>query len=127
MSNTSTHSLIKFFSSALAQDGTLPSDLQTAVAAFVGPTICAKSIGVEFVESRNIALVSLGYSEEPGLPVNLTSEKIGELVDGEPVDLEKLGAAASGAAARRGGVICHEFYVTAEGAVFAVFLALQLV
>jgi len=127
MSTNQIHSLIKFFQSPLAADGSLPSELRAQVASFAGPHVCARSIGVEFVESRNVALVSLGYTEEPGHPVNISSEKIGKLVEGEEIDLEKLGAAASEAASSRGGVVCHEFYVTADGSVFAVFLSLQLV
>jgi hypothetical protein len=59
--------------------------------------------------------------------VNLSSVKVGQLFEGEPVDTKVLGAQMSEAAADAGGVICHEFYVTSSGGVFAVFLANQLV
>ncbi len=111
------------FSGPLSSDGTLTAELRSQVAGFVGPNVCARSIGVEFIESRKEALVSLGYSEEPGLPVNLSSVMVGKLFEGEPVDTGKLGAQMSEAAAAVGGVICHEFYVTGDGSVFAVFLA----
>jgi hypothetical protein len=127
MSKDQVHSRIKMFAGALSADGTLPSELCSRVAGFVGPTVCARSIGVEFVESRNLALVSIGYSEETGHPVNVSSVKVGQLLDGEDVDLEKIGAQMSEAAAAKGGVVCHEFYVTSDGSVFAVFLAHQLV
>lgn len=115
------------FSGPLAADGTLASELRSRVSGFVGPTVRAHSIGVEFVESRGLALVSLGYSEGVGHPVSLSSVKVGQILDGEDVDLEKLGAQMSEAAAAVGGIVCHEFYVTSDGSVFAVFLALQLV
>jgi len=127
MSKDQTHSLIEMFSGPLSADGNLTAELRSEVASFVGPTVCARSIGVEFVESRGVALVSLGYTQEPGLPVNLSSVKVGQLFEGEPVDTKKLGAQMSEAAAALGGVICQEFYVTADGSVFAVFLANQLV
>ncbi len=127
MSKDQVHSRIKMFSGPLSADGTLTAELRSQVAAFVDPSVCARSVGVEFVEFRNVAIVSLGYSEEAGHPVNLTSVKVGQLVDGEDLDLEKLGAQMSEAAAAQGGIVCHEFYVTSDGSVFAVFLSLQIV
>ena len=72
MSKDQLHSRIKMFSGPLSSDGTLSPDLRNQVAAFGSKDgVCARSIGVEFVEARNLALVSLGYTEEPGHPVRL--------------------------------------------------------
>ena len=51
--------------------------------------------------------------------------KTSQLVVGELVDVDRLGAEMSEAAVAQGGVVCHEFYVDSQGGVFAVFLCGQ--
>ncbi len=126
MSQHQTHSKFQFFISPLSPDGSLPPELCSQVSAFVGPGVCARSIGAEFVASRGIAIVSLGYTEEQGHPVSLSCVKVGQLEEGKEVDTTKLSSEME-AAAPPGGVICQEFYVDSQDDVYAVFLSFALV
>lgn len=126
MSNLETHSLIKTFTSPLSPDGSLPAEVCSQVSAFVAAgDVCARSIDVEFVVSHGVALVSLGYSKEAGLPVSVSCVKASKLEAGT-IDTERLSDDLT-AAVPPGGVICHAFYIDAEDDVYAVFLSLTLV
>jgi hypothetical protein len=105
--------------------GSSVADLDSQVQAFTSAsTVAAKSIGVEYVETKSKLVLSLGYrDDEPGYAAHLLSEAAGS-VDVDSADsLAKLESTLEGVASTVGSVICHELYVTGSGEVYAVFLA----
>jgi hypothetical protein len=98
--------------------------IQRAEAVLNAHHIAPKSLGVEYIESQDLLVLTLGYrDDEPAHPFKLTEIKIGKI---ELTD-SAIAAAMEGAAshlAHQGvtGVICHEFYVNKVGEFFAVFL-----
>jgi len=129
MSESQVHSSIKMFSGPLTDSGLLSPELSEKVSKYFvdNPGLSAKSVGVEFLESRSLALVSVGFAPGAGRPVRLSCAEISKVGDGGEADLDRISAEMSAAAEKVGSVVCHEFYVTADGTLFAVFLANQLV
>ncbi len=85
-------------------------------------SIAAKSIGIEFVESTNQYLLSIGFaSGQPGYAIKVTEAVAGPLPQND--EAGELCAALESAAAKAGEVICHELYVDAESVVHMVFMA----
>ncbi len=117
---TQSHSQFKVFTGAPVH-GALPAEVLADFEAFTKDgNVAAKSIGVEYDERTNKLVLSLGYrDDEPGYPVSLKCVSIGIL----EVVPETIAAALSAAAAAEKGVICHEFYIAADGEFFVVFLS----
>ncbi len=99
-------------------------ELDAQVSAFTSAaTISAKSIGVEYLESKGTLVLSLGYCDDPeGYAVRLLSRSAGILDLDQKTSIETLEKALSEAASAAGDVICHELYVTDTGEVHTVFL-----
>jgi hypothetical protein len=118
------HEKFKLFSGKLASDGTL-GDLATEVAAWAKEAkVAPKSIGIEYVESADRVIFSIGYrDDEPGYPITVKSVAVGKLSgfsEGELAGLEK---AMATAAAASGHLICHELYVTAKNDLLMVLMS----
>lgn len=83
-------------------------------------SIAAKSVGVEYLESRKQLVLSIGYrDDEPGYPVKLTSIVLGKLSP-RPEEIEQ---AMTKAAEATENVICHEFFVDGDGMFVMVLLS----
>lgn len=96
--------------------------LAAEVAAFVTEAnVAAKSIGVEYLESLQRLVVTLGYTEGETYPVELVCEAIGK-IDAIGGDFSVLEKAMTAAAAKQKAIICHELYVTRDGNMFMVFM-----
>jgi hypothetical protein len=107
--------------------GSSVEELDSQVRAFTGGgTIAAKSIGVEFLESKGKLVLSLGYQEGAGYATKLLSRAVGVLDAGSEASLRTLETSLAEVASTSGSVICHELYVTGSGEVTAVFLAHSL-
>lgn len=98
--------------------------LNAQVTAFTaGATVAAKSIGVEYLESKGSLVLSLGYCDDAeGYAARLSAKSVGVHDLGSPESLAALESALSDAASAAGDVICHELYVTETDEVHAVFL-----
>jgi hypothetical protein len=120
------HAKFKVFTGKLAPDGTLgalASQVESWVAA---ERVAPKSIGVEFLESAGILILSIGYrDDEPPYQVQLTTVKIGTVDGVDPGALETIEKAMANASSTLKSVICHELYVTADNTLLMVFMAHQ--
>ena len=124
MNTEQVHNKFKIFTGALASDNSLGA-LADQVADFVRDNkVSAKSIGVEYLESAQKLILSLGYREDgEHYPVKLTTVnagKIGELGDG---DVSRLEAAMTKASKGVADIICHELYITDEGEFIIVLMS----
>lgn len=116
MAHQQIHDKFKIFTGPLAADKTI-GPLADQIAAFVTEhKVAAKSIGVEYVESRKQLLITLGYREdETTYPVKVTTVSLGKIGDLDGVDATRLEAAMAKAAGTVQNILCHELYITEEG------------
>jgi hypothetical protein len=96
-------------------------ELLAEVKAFADdPNVSARSIGIEYLEHDNSVVVSLGFSNETDhSKVEFDLALIGNLNTNSLEDLEFHMAHH---AAELGNVICHEFFVTETGDMYAIFM-----
>jgi hypothetical protein len=120
------HGKFKVFTGKLAADRTLGT-LGTEVEAWVRTAkVAPKSIGVEYLESSQRLLLSIGYrDDEAPYDVKLTSVEVGRLEELEAPGLAKLEQAMTRASAAVKNIICHELYVTETHELLMVFMAYQ--
>lgn len=105
---------------ATIKNGQFDEVSKNELKAFLNQGYSLKSLGVEYIESLGKAVVSIGYSPETSpLHYDLVIEPAGMLDIHHPEILEK---ALETAAAKWDDIICHEFFVTEQGAVYATFL-----
>ena len=118
------HAKFKVFTGQLAADGTLGklgSDVESWV---TSAKVAPKSIGVEFLESAGVLILSVGYrDDEPPYQVKLTSVRVGTVASVDPAGLATIERAMSDASSKLSNVICHELYVTGDNALLMVFMA----
>jgi hypothetical protein len=119
------HNKFKVFAGTLQADNTL-GPLADEISRFVQASkIAPKSIGVEYVESADRLIVSLGYrDDEPGYPVTLHSVTLGK-VDTTGSDFQALEQKMAAASAGLANIICHELYITDEQEMLMVFMTHQ--
>lgn len=118
------HAKFKVFTGALEKDGTLGTLAGQVERWVAAERVAPKSIGVEFLESAGVLILSVGYrDDEPPYPVQLTSTRIGSVESVDPAALEKIEKAMANASSTLKNVICHELYVTADNTLLMVFMA----
>jgi hypothetical protein len=116
------HDKFKLFTGELAKDKTI-GKLADEVAAFAKHShAAAKSIGVQYIESAGLLLLTLGYrdDEEP-YPIRLHSVPLGKIA-AMAGDFSKLETAMAKASGKIRNVICHELYLTGDGDFVMVFM-----
>src|SRR5262245_56939546 len=118
------HDKFKLFSGKVEGDGTLGA-LGREIATWASEAkIAPKSIGIEYVESADRVIFSLGYrDDEAPYAVTISSVPVGKLAGFSEGDLAALEKAMSAAATNQGTLICHELYVTAQNDLLMVFMA----
>ena len=123
------HKLFKV-TSATFKDGKFTSETKKSLSVFLNSGITPKSVGVEFLENvtegtPNV-VVSVGYLNKKSnkKTFGLTVKKVGKLDLSNLVSTEK---ALNKAADTLETVICHEFFVTNDSTVYAVFLTEETV
>src|SRR5690242_18345889 len=103
------HDKFKLFSGKLEGDGTLGA-LGREISAWAKEAkVAPKSIGIEYVESADRVIFSLGYrNDEAPYAVNISSVPVGKLSGFAEGDLAALERSMSEAAQKQGTLICHE-------------------
>jgi hypothetical protein len=116
------HTKFKLFVGELAVDQSI-GDLGSKVASFANTAgVAAKSIGVEYLESLNKVVITLGYrTDEAPYPIRLQSVPLGK-IQVLANDFSALEAAMAQAAEKHTNVICHELYVTEAQDFFLVLM-----
>ena len=120
-----THGKFKVFHGALGADNSLGS-LADEVAAFASDNrVAAKSIGVEYLESADSLIITLGYrDDEEHYPIRLETVSLGQMTDlGQ--DFSALEKKMSEASQSVQNIICHELFVTDDKDFLMVFMTHQ--
>lgn len=118
------HDKFKLFTGKLQADGTIGS-LADEVAAWAREAkVAPKSIGIEYVESADRVIFSIGYrDDEAAYAIKVSSVPVGKLSGFSEGDLGALERAMGEAAAKHGSLICHELYVTGKNDLLMVFMS----
>jgi hypothetical protein len=116
------HTQFKVFVGELAADGSI-GDLGDSVSSFAQMAgVAAKSIGIEYLESLQKIVITLGYrTGEAAYPIRLQSLRLPK-VEVLASDLSALEGAMATAASNHPNVICHELYVTGDQDFFLVIM-----
>ena len=118
------HEKFKLFSGKLEGDGTLGA-LAAEVAAWAREAkVAPKSIGIEYVESADRVIFSLGYRDDVSpYAIAVISVRVGKLDGFGEAELGALEKAMATAAASSGHILCHELYVTANNDLLMVLMS----
>jgi hypothetical protein len=118
------HDKFKLFSGRLEPDKTFTT-LAREVEAWVREAkVAPKSIGVEYLESADRLVLTLGYrADEDPYGVHLNCVKLGT-INGEG-DFPRIEKAMGEASAKLQNIICHELYITRENEFLMVFMTYQ--
>ena len=113
------HSKFKLFRGTIAE-GKLSKELLKQLKSFTTQEkIDAKSIGIEYLESLNEVIVSLGYAEKKSkVSVDFKLKKIGNLSLGLPA----LEVASEKVASKLENIICHELFVDGSNDCHMIFM-----
>ncbi len=110
------HSRFRFFEGASISDLNMRLRMFTA-----GGAIAAKSLSLEYVESKDSFLLLLGYNDhQPGYPIKLTEITVGPHPNGE--DTDALGLALDQQGAEAKDVICQSMYVDKDDMIHVIFM-----
>ena len=116
------HGKFKVFAGPLHEDNTI-GPLAEEISRFAKESkAAAKSIGVEYLESADRLVITLGYrDDEEGYPVKLSSVSLGkmEALGSDFADLERRMSEASAGVQN---IICHELYVTEDHDFMMIFM-----
>lgn len=113
------HSKFKIFQGTL-ENGKLSKSLTQELKKFAAqPKVDPKSIGIEYLESKNEVIVSLGYAEKTNKKsIEFSLKKIGNLSEG----LNVLELKAEKVAAKFDKIICHELFVDGTDEFHMIFM-----
>lgn len=116
----STHNEFKLFTAKYNNGKGLKPLLNKIMKWSGSQNIEARSIGVEYLEGKDMLLMSLGFvlSNKPH-PITLKSVKMGVL---DLDDLDGMNLKMSHQAEDEEGVICHELFVTGDDSLTLIFM-----
>ena len=119
------HSKFKVFAGQLQADKTI-GPLAGEIENFVRTSnIAPKSIGVEYIESAQRLIITLGYrDDEAGYPIKINCVSLGK-IDSMGNDFSALEEAMSQASQTQNNIICHELYVTEDQDLLMIFMTHQ--
>ncbi len=120
-----THGKFKVFAGKLGANNQL-GELAAQVSAFASDhKIAAKSIGVEYLESAESLIITLGYRDDENYyPIKLETVSLGKMSDfGQ--DFSVLEQKMSNASQTVENIICHELFVTEDKDFLMVFMTHQ--
>ncbi len=116
------HSKFKVFVGNPTADHSI-GDLGKQIEAFVSDSkVAAKSIGIEYLESTQRLIMTLGYTDnQPHTPIKVDCVSLGKVdIAHDTIALERK---MSEVADQHQNLICHELYITEENEFFMVFMA----
>ncbi|MCD9185963.1 MAG: hypothetical protein LUM44_05995 [Pyrinomonadaceae bacterium] len=118
------HGKFKVFAGKLGANNEL-GELADKVSAFAAENkIAAKSIGVEYLESSESLIITLGYrDDEEHYPIKLETVNLGKMDIGQ--DFSALEQKMSDASGSVNKIICHELFVTEDKDFLMVFMTHQ--
>lgn len=126
MTTTSTqqdHDKFKLFSGKLEENGTLGALAAEVTAWAREAKVAPKSIGIEYVESDDRVIFSIGYrDDETPYGITLSSVSVGKL-GFSAEDFARLETGMREAASKQGSLICHELVVSAANNLLMVFMS----
>jgi hypothetical protein len=116
------HGKFKVFAGQLNADDTIGA-LAEEISGFVRDSkAAAKSIGVEYLESAERLIITLGYrDDEEGYPVKLASVSLGK-IEAFGDDFSELERRMTEASSQFSNIICHELYVTSDHDFMMIFM-----
>lgn len=116
------HGKFKVFAGPLNADDTI-GPLAEEISGFVrNSKAAAKSIGVEYLESADRLIITLGYrDDEEGYPVKISSVSLGK-IEALGGDFDELERRMTDASAQFSNIICHELYVTGDHDFMMIFM-----
>lgn len=119
------HGKFKVFAGTLGANNEL-GELADKVSAFAAENkIAAKSIGVEYLESSESLIITLGYrDDEEHYPIKLETVNLGKM-DNVGQDFSALEQKMSDASGSVNNIICHELFVTEDKDFLMVFMTHQ--
>lgn len=119
-----THGKFKVFAGKLDANNGL-GELADQVSSFAAENkIAAKSIGVEYLESAESLIITLGYrDDEESYPIKLETVSLGKVDIGS--DFSALEQKMSEASQTVNNIICHELFVTEDKDFLMVFMTHQ--
>jgi hypothetical protein len=119
-----THGKFKVFAGKLGANNEL-GDLANKVSDFAADNkIAAKSIGVEYLESSESLIITLGYrDDEEHYGIKLETVNLGKMNIGQ--DFSALEQKMSDASQSVNNIICHELFVTEDKDFLMVFMTHQ--
>jgi hypothetical protein len=123
--DSQTHGKFKVFAGKLGADNNL-GELADQVSTFASANrIAAKSIGVEYLESAESLIITLGYrDDEEHYPIRLETVSLGQMSElGQ--DFSALEQKMSEASRSVENIICHELFVTDDKDFLMVFMTHQ--
>lgn len=117
------HDKFKVFAGKLDENNSL-GELANQVSAFATDNkIAAKSIGVEYLESSESLIITLGYrDDEDHYPIKLETVSLGKIDIGN--DFSALEQKMSEASQNVSDIICHELFITEDKDFLMVFMTL---
>ncbi len=119
---TQVHTKFKVFHGKRAEDGTI-GELARQIEDFANSNkVSAKSIGVEYLESADELVMTLGYNDDEHSPIKIHCERVGTV---DKADFSALETAMMQAASNQKNIICHELYITDDGSFYMVFMTLD--
>lgn len=119
------HDKFKVFAGKLDDNNNL-GELANQVSAFAADNkIAAKSIGVEYLESAESVIITLGYrNDEEHYPIKLETVNLGKITNvGQ--DFSALEQKMSEVSQKFSQIICHELFVTEDKDFLMVFMTHQ--
>ncbi len=120
-----THGKFKVFAGKLNENNEL-GELAKSISQFATDNkIAAKSIGVEYLESTESLIITLGYrTDEDHYAIKLETINLGKITNVEQ-DFSNLEKKMSEAAQTVENIICHELFVTEDKDFLMVFMTHQ--
>lgn len=120
-----THGKFKVFAGKLNENNEL-GELAKSISQFATDNkIAAKSIGVEYLESAESLIITLGYrTDEEHYAIKLETINLGKITNVEQ-DFSNLEKKMSEAAQTVENIICHELFVTEDKDFLMVFMTHQ--
>ncbi|MDH5680328.1 MAG: hypothetical protein OEZ36_01980 [Spirochaetota bacterium] len=114
------HKKFKLFTKDFSSQESLKQLLKEIEKWVADEKVAPKSIGVEYLEKSKHIVMSIGYQDDNGYKVQLSSELVSKIdLNADYSQIEKSMAEA---ASKHENIICHELFITDSGDFHMVFM-----